>query len=123
MRGTPWEPEPGRVGVDVPIRLKAWEEVEVANGPRIPDGVPPIRGNNRQWITRHDVQTRYGPTAGCRGCEYALTGLPGNRGHSEECRERFEKLWLEHGDERIAREAERLARQEDHGIRTRLIMT
>ena len=120
MRGTPWEPEPGRIGIEVPVQLRAWEDIEIANGPRIPDGVEPVRGTNRQWITRYDVEHRYGPTPGCRGCEYVLTGLHGNRGHSEECRERFEKLWIEQGDIRIAREAERLARQEQHDIRTRL---
>ena len=31
-------------------------------------------------------------TAGCPGCAFAMTGAPGSRNHSAECRERMEDL-------------------------------
>ena len=91
MRGTPWEPEPGRIGGEIRPRLEAWDTPEIMDGPRLPDGVDAPRRTNRQWITKKDINETYGPTPGCPGCNHALSNLPGARPHTEACRERFEK--------------------------------
>ena len=39
IKGTPWEPEPGRDEAEVGVRLRVWSERERVEGPRIPEGV------------------------------------------------------------------------------------
>ena len=67
--------------------------------------------NRRFRIAKRDVQTN-GPTEQCRGCMAALRGgIPVN--HSAKCRERFEKAFIDQGDARLLRQAERFAEKED----------
>ena len=63
----------------------------------------------RTPITHKEVE-KYGPTAGCSGCEPKLRGGITRRGHSEKCRKRMEEEMrkdendrrkLEKTDERI----------------------
>ena len=48
----------------------------------------------------------HGPTPLCRGCEAAVIGGQA-RGHNQECRERFEQIFIGSGDSRIIRYFER----------------
>ncbi len=45
MKGTPWEPEPGREEAEVAVRPRIWSDKEKVDGPRIPEEVdrPKIR--------------------------------------------------------------------------------
>ena len=56
MKGTPWEPEPGRDTIEVGIRLRRWTEVETSQGPRIPEGVPQVRRPYRYRVSKELVK-------------------------------------------------------------------
>ncbi len=118
MKGTPWEPEPGRDEAEVGVRLRVWSERERVEGPRIPEGVDRPKIGRRFRILREDVE-KYNPTPGCQGCHNAMVGKAAVN-HKEECRERMAQSMMadenyRHHD-RISDEAERLSGQERHRI-------
>ena len=97
VKGTPWEPVPGREGVEV------MSKVEL---PPAPVEVPPMADVPRweqDWrrpkIERKDVKN-LGMTPGCPGCIAANRGSAARR-HTEECRKRMEMGMTQAGDPRI----------------------
>ncbi len=68
MKGTPWEPEPGREEAEVAVRLRIWNDKEKENGPRMPEGVDRPRIGRRFRIQKEDVE-RCDPTPGCQRCQ------------------------------------------------------
>ena len=103
VRGLPWEPVPGRPGIEMTARIgSARKEREIAPRNVGEDGKVIKRAF---WITREDVR-KHGITEGCRGCERAITGgMAAN--HTERCRSRFEEVFTRDGDPRLLRQAER----------------
>ncbi len=68
------------------------------------------RIKRRFKIRREDV-LEHDSTPGCAGCKAAITGgIAVN--HREECRDRFGQIFLDAEDERISREADRMATEE-----------
>jgi len=83
--GTPWEPAPGRGGIEVKSRFQYEKDDEAIIPPPSTREVIP----RRIYIRREDVSdSKYGLTPGCRGCEAANRGSTGI--HNEECRKRIE---------------------------------
>lgn len=104
LKGTSWEPEPGS-GMEVAIRLRRWNEEEIAQGPRNPQGVPQIQRAYWFKIPTRTV-SHYGPSLNCTACESALWG--GKQvGHKEHCWERFAKSLADDGAPRAFEEAVR----------------
>ena len=73
MQGIPWEPTPGREGIEIGSRVAL---------PPVPAEVPPVKelaDKEKEWrrprIDKQDV-TRFGVTAGCPGCMAATRGHP-----------------------------------------------
>jgi hypothetical protein len=104
MKGTPWEPVPGREGVEV------MSKVEL---PPAPVEVPPMADGpkwEQDWrrpkIERRDVRN-LGMTPGCPGCVAANRGSAARR-HTEECRKRMETGMGQAGDPRIDRYNQRI---------------
>ena len=105
MQGTPWEPIPGREGIDVTTKTTAISDF-VPRFSEPSDGDPQIR---RMKMYKRDV-LKYGATTGCPGCESALRGdRPKN--HSEACRKRFEDSMRARGDPSLARAVQRLEKR------------
>ena len=104
FKGVPWEPIPGREGIEIKARVNVPRE-----GGR-PD--PVMRGSEpvprRARITREDMR-KMGFTVGCPGCRAINRGLPAVN-HSEQCRARIEKELKDKGDDRVERVGERLKR-------------
>ena len=106
FRGVPWEPVPGREGIEIKARI---------NMPRDREPVrPPMVGEEREAvprrvkITREQVRTM-GFTVGCQGCRAVNRGLPAVI-HSEECRKRMEEQLREQSDNNLERAESRLKR-------------
>lgn len=100
VTGVPWKPMTVRGaegGADVPeeppadvdIRVLDVDEGEGAIPEFAPDAAVAAR---RLQITEQDVK-KHGPTAGCRKCSDVRQGKKHVRAHSEECRQRFVKLF------------------------------
>ena len=95
VQGVPWEPVPGREGIDI----KAQVELPRAEGQpdRIIEPAQKRIIRRRAAITKEDVR-RYGMTPGCRGCEAANVGK--RRDHNGTCRKRMEGLMAKEGNNR-----------------------
>ena len=102
----PWEPIPGRRGIEVYTRVTLpQEESEI---------MEPMQGSNdsqvrRMKITKADIR-RYGATGGCKGCKNMIEGKAAAN-HSEECRKRIENELTKDEDPRIERMNERMERR------------
>ena len=87
FKGVPWEPVPGREGIEIKCRV---------NLPRDRSGVePPMVGEDRPLVHRRVKITReqvrlMGFTVGCPGCRAVNRNLPAVN-HNETCRGRFEE--------------------------------
>ena len=97
IKGLPWEPVPGRAGIEIKSRV----EVPTERAPvTLDEGIllrPKV--GRRMYITKDDVD-RMGMTPGCRGCIAATRGeAPKN--HSEECRTRMETAVSAYDEERF----------------------
>ena len=82
VRGTPWEPIPGRGGIEIRSRVMLPEERQRP--------IPVIRGDEGDYIVRRVRITRetirkLGFTTGCPGCRAVNRNLPAVN-HNEECR-------------------------------------
>ena len=105
IQGTPWEPIPGREGIE----LKTAVVIPRAPGPII----EPVEGMvrpivRRRFQIRKEDANQHGMTVGCEGCTAVNRGgKPLN--HSEECRKRFFEIFKGSGEERLKREAGRMA--------------
>ena len=75
MKGVAWEPVPGSETFEIGTRVKLKDETEVADGPRIPEGIErPVR--NKRWHIRAEDIDKYDPSEDCEGCRRAVLGLP-----------------------------------------------
>ena len=102
VTGTPWEPIPGvksyeiKSRIDIPVERVEFD-VEAQSRSFV---------RRRFRIARSDIET-HGGTVGCRACDNTRAGLRAGN-HSEECRSRFEEIFLQHEDPRIHREVDRV---------------
>ena len=89
MRGTPRQPDPGRPGLKIPVRVA--NPVGPGQGPREEEN-PRRPGDmevaRRMKITKKMLQA-YGHTEGCLGCIYSRAALTKKRDHTEQCRTRI----------------------------------
>ena len=85
VKGTPWEPVPGRQGIELKCRINLPEDKDPVE--RVMSGEPREVVPRRVRITREQVRMA-GFTVGCPGCRAVNRGLPAVN-HNEECRKRF----------------------------------
>ena len=107
IRGSPWEPIPGREGIE--IKTSVCIPCEEGQTIEREDGVAREVVRRRFHIRAKDVE-KYKPTMDCEGCKSVNRGGPAIN-HSIQCRDRFARLFTDAGDPRISRESERLATQ------------
>ena len=88
IRGTPWEPIPGRSDDAIPSRVHLPEEGSVIGEPMTGEAKETIR--RRARISRNDT-VRVGYTIGCPGCRAISRNAP-PANHTEQCRVRVEGL-------------------------------
>ena len=124
IKGTPDEPKPGVKSDKVQVYVRNQDHIK----PK-PDGkfeapsdiphIPVVRASN---IYKGDVEV-HGPSPGCKACNAILLGSERRHPHSEACRLRFENIFQEAEDPRIARMDQRIAlaiqRKEERRNRTR----
>jgi len=104
MKGTPWEPVPGREGTEVRSRVALPEVAKTV--PMAREFVCEERVRRRPNIEKRDVEN-IGISSGCPGCVAAGRGAP-SRHHTEACRKRMEEEMTKGNDERIARYNQRM---------------
>ena len=105
MKGTPWEPIPGREGIDFKSRISMDHE-----------GIQerPIHGEDKDSslrrckIFKKDFE-KYGYTTGCRGCEALISNATRAINHNEACRRKMENYLLNDEDPRLERYANRVS--------------
>ena len=112
MRGVPWEPVPGREGIEIRSRIEL-PKVE-GDPPKVEEPRPKEYARRRPNITRDDVRD-WGLTPGCPGCIAANRNGP-PRGHTQACRDRMEGFMATKGDERVERFAKRLAEEVEEQV-------
>ena len=66
VKGTPWQPVPGKDGDRVPIRVRLAEDPEPPRPPEEGKRTEPVR--RRVRITKEDIK-KYGYTINCPGCK------------------------------------------------------
>ena len=104
MKGTPWQPVPGRDGMEVKSRVVIPSDHK--------DKAEAVQGEDKEVQTRRlrinkkDIE-KFGMTPGCDGCRAANRGAPA-RNHNEDCRKRITEELREIGDQRVEREQEKL---------------
>ena len=119
MRGTPWQPVPGKRSNRIPtqivegseedeeqdeenagqedqefkiqVEIGEDEDVPKAKRPEFEDGNSEVRG---MYVTRKDVD-EFGPTPGCNGCRAIVNKWSSHMGHNSECRERMRMRLME----------------------------
>jgi hypothetical protein len=104
IRGTPWEPVPGREGIEIRSRV-------VIPVTRTEPGQL-MEGEDRDFIVRRmrinrETIRKLGFTIGCPGCRAVNRGQSAVN-HNEACRSRVEGLLREAGNETILRADERI---------------
>ena len=122
IKGTPQKPNPSKLGIEIPIKIRFEPTPVVSN--------PPVVLLRREVAPRKMKITqrlidKYGMTEGCQGCAYKGSGLDDHRGHSQRCRERIEKAIAEDEEEKRVKErqdekvnqwlAEQLEKQDKRG--------
>ena len=90
IKGTPWEPIPGRNTIEVPINVRIPEEDKIVIPQTLTQEKDIIRRDFR--IYKQDV-TDHGLTPGCRGCLAADSNSGISRHHTVECRSRFMRIF------------------------------
>ena len=84
MQGTPQQPDPTRLGVGIPIKVRFSEPAHVDEA--IPNQLArQEQGPRRMWIMPYMLE-KYGFTEGCEGCWQKQAGA---RDNSETCRVRI----------------------------------
>ena len=106
VKGSPWEPVPGREGAEVTSRVAL---------PRVPSEIPPtmdIPRRESEWrrprIEGKDV-ARYGPAPEFPG-RRAFSRGQGAKNRTEACRTRMEANMTKEDDPRIARYNQRIVK-------------
>ena len=110
-RGTPWEPTPGRSGIEIRSRVLLPDERQKP--------IPVICGDDGDYIVRRarinrETIRKLGFTVGCPGCRAVNRNLPAVN-HNEECRKRIEEHLRSQGDPRMIQSDERFNRREEDG--------
>ena len=95
MKGTPWEPIPGKVDDSIPVRVRLPEEGQPPGPDPVNLGEPHRDIKRRARITREDV-VRIGFTLNCPGCRAISRNAP-SQNHTEACRARIEQALLKEG--------------------------
>jgi hypothetical protein len=110
VKGTPWEPVPGRAADTIPVRVRlAEEECDIAQ-PSI--GEPKEEIKRRAIISREDV-VKVGFTVGCPGCS-AISRKARAENHTEACRLRIEKALIESGGAKAKQISDGIERFDEH---------
>ena len=104
FRGLPWEPVPGREGIEIRSKVDLPEIRTEPIAVQEPEEKTTIR--RRAGITKQDIK-KFGIAPGCPGCIAANRG--DRRNHTDTCRDRMEALMAQQGDARIDRYAQRVA--------------
>ena len=90
IKGTPWEPIPGKNTIEAPIAVRIPEEDKI--------GIPQTLTQEKDIISRdfkiyrQDVKD-HGLTPGCRGCLAPDSNRSISRNHTVQCRSRFMKIF------------------------------
>ena len=87
LQGTPQQPDPGKPGLAIPIRIH-FDPPSLQEPIRAEENEKP-RQIRRMKITARMLE-KYGYSDGCDGCRYRRAGLGESRNHTEECRKRIE---------------------------------
>lgn len=107
VKGTPWEPIPGREGIEIKSRVTMPEDIKIS---KVPEGEEREIRSRRVRILKSDIE-RFGFTQNCAGCRSINRGgKPMN--HSEACRKRIEEQLEKEGSQRLKDARER----NDHDI-------
>ena len=96
VKGVPWEPTPGREGIEIRARVHVPRDNSAPEAPM--EGEAKEVVPRRVRITREQVRMA-GFTVGCPGCRAINRGQPAVN-HTEQCRKRFEDNMRETGDEK-----------------------
>ena len=80
VKGVPWEPVPGRGGIELRSRVHIPEEAEEVSKPM--SGEPREFKYRRARITKEDIR-KAGFTEGCPGCKAVNRGLKYHEEHTE----------------------------------------
>ena len=102
-RGTPWEPIPGMVAMEIKSRFRLSDE---ADQPIIKELETRESSVRRLYIKKADIE-KYGSTVGCPGCTAANRGgvsVP----HNDKCRERIESNINTDDPERVGKALSRM---------------
>ena len=91
MQGTPQQPDPGKPGLAIPIRVNFDPPAVAEPVPVSPESKP--RQIRRMKLTGRILE-KYGYSENCEGCRYRQAGLGESRNHSE-CRRRIEEAMKE----------------------------
>ena len=108
FKGVPWEPVPGREGIELKCRVNIPRDNSRLEPPMVGEARDPIR--RRARITREMVRMLVF-TVGCEGCRAINRNLPAVN-HNETCRKRFESHMRANDDPRVVRADQRLGRSE-----------
>lgn len=112
MKGTPWEPVPGRAGIESKSNITMLPE---STEPITPHPTLEYRQVRRGHIRYEDIK-KYGMTPGCAGCiAWSRHGRTHN--HTEPCRRRIETHMREYADDRIQRADGRLTHNTANNIK------
>ena len=108
-RGTPWDPIPGRGGIELRSRVLLPEDRQKP--------LPVIRGDDDDYIVRRvrinrETIRKLGFTTGCPGCRAVNRNMPAVS-HNEECRRRIEEQLRNQKDPRMLQSDERFNRREE----------
>jgi len=107
--GLPWEPVPGREGIEVKSSVAFAKETDGSNMSHETEDADKKKKVRAVYISRADI-SRYKITPGCEGCKRANRGdAPGN--HSDECRIRVERLMAEEKVPKYEKAMRRLAEE------------
>ena len=106
--GVPWEPIPGRTG----IQVKSHFTIIGGGGE---DVIKMVESKaiqvRRIYISNKDLE-KHGVTIGCRGCEAQNRGIRGVN-HNEGCRRRIESAIQDNDPERFGQVLSRLIQEEE----------
>ena len=111
IRGTPWEPIPGREGIE--IRSRVVIPIDRTGPRQLIEGEESDFSVRRMRITREFIR-KVGFAIGCPGCRAVNRGQPAVN-HNEECRRRVEGMLREQGNEKILRSDERIKERKNEG--------
>ena len=87
IRGSPWQPTPGKDSLEVPVRIQLPHVVDTSSLPPKP---VEIARNRAVYIRKPIELQKYGYTDGCAGCRAAREDTA-PRPHSQACRTRIEE--------------------------------